>query len=201
MFMLKDPNLRGAHLFLAVGLRNATVLPESMVLRGVHKLELRVLQMWRPHCLDVLSSSLASRKANASAMPILIARMAERNMHLRRAGCAVLVVSYADLLWRPRRTISRIEDFLPCGVQLRRDFVPKLGRDVYPGNKWKMNFTRVQFAKSHPAQSLGYNLTTSSCNLPGRPSQSRASLAAAASDPKGFEHVFSDPARYMLTLS
>ena len=154
-----------AHLALTSGLRSSGLRhPESMLKRGIRRLEVLVVQMWRPHCLDRLSSAISSGRANASHMPVLVAFMAEHNMQLRKAGCAVLVVSFADLLWQPHRSVLRMQRFLPFGLRLRGDFLPVVGRDVFPGNHWKVNRTVAEYASAHPAESVGCDQTSRLCN-------------------------------------
>ena len=51
----------------------------------------------------------------------------------------VLVVSYADLLWRQQRTLARLR--FPARLQndLSPSFVPRLDHDVFKGNHWKVH--------------------------------------------------------------
>ena len=47
---------------------------------------------------------------------------------------------------------------MPCGALrgITTDFEPVLGRDVFPGNHWKVQGTVLGFARAHPPRSLGY---------------------------------------------
>ena len=159
----------GSQDFIAETSRN---LPREMVTQGVTSLRLSILQMWRPLCLANLSSHF--RKKNSSLQEKLVreeARLIEASAQehhaFRAAGVNVLLVSYADLLWRPQIVVRRLSSkLLPGGLLngVNFNFQPKLGRDIFPGNKWKVQGSLSSFAEANPPATLGYDLKSRSCS-------------------------------------
>jgi hypothetical protein len=147
--LLKDPMMR----------MTTAPLPLRMVEAGIRRLAPFVVQMWWPPCLLPLSRRFVAAYADPPRVEQRIhERLAARHRELRAAGVPVLLVSYADLLWRPNRTLARLKAFVPCGALrgITTDFEPVLGRDVFPGNHWKVQGTVLGFARAHPPRSLGY---------------------------------------------
>ena len=104
---------------------------------GVTSLRLSIVQVWRPLCLANLSSHFI-RMVNEEGEHAAVefdANWIEKGVYahraFREAGVNVLLLSYADLLWRPDVVLQRLRSFLPGellhGVHF--DFEPKLGRD------------------------------------------------------------------------
>lgn len=79
-------------------------------------------------------------------------------------GERVLVINYADLLWRGNDTIARLQRFLPCAGPLDITYVPQLGIDVFEGNTWKVEGSVRDYARKYdPVKHCGYNVDTGSC--------------------------------------
>eukprot|EP00415_Alexandrium_ostenfeldii_P002296 UN2296 len=59
--------------------------------------------------------------------------------YLAGIGAPVLVVSFADLIWRPDYTLRRLPAFVPCLHQLDINYSPRAhkGTDIFPENRWK----------------------------------------------------------------
>ena len=77
----------------------------------------------------------------------------------------IVVISYADLLWRRSRTLQRLQDFVPEAGQLMTDYEPQLGVDHFPKNQLKTRGTVAEFARLHPPASLGYDVVSQSCAI------------------------------------
>ena len=93
--------------------------------------------------------------------------------YLRRAGTPVLLLSYADLLWRTQYTTDRLLRFLPCAASLNASYTVQLGRDYFDftthtrsggSNRWKARGTVADFGASHPPESVGYSLVERRCD-------------------------------------
>lgn len=77
---------------------------------------------------------------------------------------SVLVISYADLLWRQPYTLARLRAFLPeAASDLHTDFVPRLGVDYFPENYLKVHGTVAQYGEMHPSASVGYDPSEATC--------------------------------------
>lgn len=146
-------------------------LPAPMLDAGVTSLRLSIVQVWRPLCLANLSSHFI-RMVNEEGEHAAVefdANWIEKGVYahraFREAGVNVLLLSYADLLWRPDVVLQRLRSFLPGellhGVHF--DFEPKLGRDIFPGNHLKVHGSLTSFGKEHPPISLDYDLKRSMC--------------------------------------
>ena len=139
-------------------------LPLSMGQAGIQRLTHYVVQMWWPTCLLPLTKTFLVNQEEKHLMDPYVTEqtmhksMATRHRALRAAGVPVLLISYADLLWRPDRTLSRLRSFVPCTAldRVSTDAELMMGLDVFPGNKWKVNGTVRGFASRHPPSSLGY---------------------------------------------
>jgi len=68
------------------------------------------------------------------------------------AGVKNIVLNLADLLWRPAQSVERLKGFLPCvaGRGFDTGFVPVLGRDIFPENKFKVHGSIRSCVKAEP---------------------------------------------------
>lgn len=172
----------GSQDFIAAAVKED--MPPKMLAAGVTSLRLSIVQMWRPLCLANLSSHFRHLPF-LSKEAARIADGARSHRAFRAAGVNVVLVSYADLLWRPRAVLQRLRspDFLPGGLLdgINLEFVPRRGRDIFAGNQWKVHETLINYAAAHPAASLGYNLERRSCsNTTATAALSAAYFRAAA---------------------
>ena len=139
------------------GLR-AAPLPQRFVQLGVRRLTIKVVLMWRPWCLALLSSTARkSQSKNYTRWAIdelvhLNSAFAARHRALTAAGVPCLVISYSDLLFRFDDTARRLKGFLPCLGKLNNSFVPVLGRDIFPGNQWKVRGSVASFSLKWQAE-------------------------------------------------
>eukprot|EP00310_Coccolithus_braarudii_P002706 CAMPEP_0183378638 /NCGR_PEP_ID=MMETSP0164_2-20130417/125020_1 /TAXON_ID=221442 /ORGANISM="Coccolithus pelagicus ssp braarudi, Strain PLY182g" /LENGTH=203 /DNA_ID=CAMNT_0025556207 /DNA_START=538 /DNA_END=1149 /DNA_ORIENTATION=+ len=148
-------------------------MAESQALATPHRIS--QVQMWRPWCLARLSNRrVPSLNASTRMEPWPglatetsqeLESMAARNAALRAARLPVIMLSYAELLWWPQRTLARLQDFMPCGhlLDLSTHFVPVMNVDIFKGNHWKVQGSLDSFAKSHPPGSCGYANASRSC--------------------------------------
>ena len=135
-------------------------LPREMLAAGVRSLRLNIVQMWRPWCL-----------ANMSKHHRVVdeAKLFEQQVSLyrafRAAGVNVLLLSYADVLWRTPTVLERLRSFLPDGrlAGVHPDFLPTLGRDIFPDNLWKARGTLSSFARANPPSTFGYDADRLAC--------------------------------------
>ena len=126
--------------------------------------------MWKPLCLEGLSHTFNNNfnkdPANALDARIrLVERAAELVRWANRVGARMVVLNYADLLWRPGVISARLKALLPCvaGVEFDARWTPKLTVDVYPRNFLKTNGSAFTYGKAHPPASQCYNLSASAC--------------------------------------
>jgi len=77
----------------------------------------------------------------------------------------VMVLSYADLLFRPAYALERLQDFLPEAGLLDIAFRPKLGVDIFPQNEWKAEGSVADYAREHTPESVGYDTRTRTCTI------------------------------------
>jgi len=128
-------------------------IPPPMVHQNIDRLQVKVIVMWRPWCLASLSGHARQEMArNYSAwadkeLVRLNSKFVTRHRGLVDAGVPVLVIAYSDLLFRGQTTVGRLQQFLPCLGKLDRSFVPRIGRDIFPGNKWKVEGSVADFSR------------------------------------------------------
>lgn len=143
-------------------------LPSKMRAAGVSSLRLNVIEMWRPSCL----ANISHHRYNLHNKEVVLINETEKHESqaksyrgLRSAGVNVLLLSYADVLWRTPAVLQRLRSFLPGGTLagIRADFQPILGRDFFPGNKWKVDGTIESYAKAHPPSRFGYDVQRREC--------------------------------------
>lgn len=170
---------------------SSSPLPESMVRMSIRALDLRLVIMWRPWCLSVLSSHARDEMAYdyyVWAHNEFIKRNARHAHHHRFLttlgtpawssdfGAAspnarlvssrlypTLVVSFADLLWRPQYTLQRLESFMPELGTLNAGYVPRLNIDYFPENRLKVHGTVQAYGEAHPPPTLGYDPEAREC--------------------------------------
>ena len=127
--------------------------------------------MWRPWCLAQLSKhakntmSKSPERWQRNELEIDRAFVA-RHKALVKMNVSVLVVSYADLLWRQDRTVMRVQEFLPCAGRLSTSFVPQPGVDYFEANHIKVQGSIREFGHSASAERLGYNRSSHTCTVP-----------------------------------
>merc|ERR1719162_1289383 len=93
----------------------------------------------------------------------LLETQVRAHRYLRKQGVPIIVVSMADLIWRPSRTTKRMRHFMPCLGKLDADFEPTLGKEVLPSNMWKARGSVKTFGMQVDPHSLGYNLPRNTC--------------------------------------
>lgn len=148
----------------------SSALPESLTKEGVSKIEVIYLLLWRPPCLSELSSHAKEFiRQGGKAQYIedetqLLTLQMQAHQYLRQIGEPVLVINYADLLWRTDYVTQRVEEFMPCLGSLDADYIPKKGSDVFPGNQWKIQDGTIrEFGAKHESSSMGYDLMAGTC--------------------------------------
>jgi len=150
----------------------ASRLPTRMHVAGIRALEPRVIMLWRPWCLAMLSThaleAVHTRGRTSWATEELqaVAKLASKHRSLTGTlGVRVLVVSFADLLWDGNTTAARVQAFLPELGALDLTYTPKMGVDIFPGNGWKPPGSEplLAFSRAHPPNKLGYDDVTRRC--------------------------------------
>lgn len=135
-------------------------LPEQMTSHGVERLVVRFILMWRPLCLRAIASFDPPYEREVRKLET----QAASHRELSAMGVPVLVVNYADLLWRTDRTQRRINSYFPCMQPVDLDYTPRLGVDIWEENDWKARGTVRAFGKRHPPQECcRYNLAEGHC--------------------------------------
>jgi len=146
------------------GVLRARLPPKLRNKHGVKHLDTIYVLMWRPVCLGVLSSHLEQEEKKELDY---LQRLVDAHRYLTRIGVPVLVINYADLVWRPELTLRRLSSFLPCLGQLDIDFVPREGKDVFRGNKWKVSGSVREFGRRvDPERCCDYSVEQRRCTKP-----------------------------------
>mmetsp|Transcript_68884 Transcript_68884/g.149908 ORF Transcript_68884/g.149908 Transcript_68884/m.149908 type:complete len:400 (+) Transcript_68884:86-1285(+) len=165
----KTPNLHKAFLREGDGIMHAN-LPSHMTRIGIKRLDLAYVLLWRPICLLELSEH--GRACVAENTPAECARIElvvlESLVHSHRAavnkGAKISVVNMADLIWRPHRTATRLQEFLPCLGELDVDFTPTLNVHVFSKNRWKAQGSVRSFGeRTNATNCCGYNTAFQQC--------------------------------------
>mmetsp|Transcript_66720 Transcript_66720/g.145505 ORF Transcript_66720/g.145505 Transcript_66720/m.145505 type:complete len:391 (+) Transcript_66720:58-1230(+) len=151
-----------------------TPVPKKLKREGVTFLQPRYILMYRPLCLWALSTKAAAfveKEARRHAQKELrhLEHLAEIHKHFKKLGRAPLVISYADLLWNPDFTQLRVEHYLPCLGSLDMDFLPKLGRDIFPKNEFKVSVGIRSFGEHiDPKECCNYQVGSPASSTKGR---------------------------------
>jgi len=136
-------------------------MPSKMVNHGIRHLQRAFVFMWTPICVRALTMSHHPHIENEAEEQLRLVSLLKM---YTSAGWPVLVISYADLLWKTDDTKKRLETFLPCVGSLDVGFIPKKGVDIFPANKFKTTGTIKSFGrKTDPWECCGYRLKTSRC--------------------------------------
>lgn len=145
----------------------AATLPANFQKHGITELKLGYIMQWRPICLAKLSSHFkSSTERDAKDAELFeLERMEDlvRWHKFIQNKEKILVVNYANLLWKSTETIHALERKFPELGTLDANFVPQMGRDVFPDNGWKVDGSVVEFGMNIPPESVGYSLKTGSC--------------------------------------
>jgi len=198
----KSPNLWRHVRSVVAGVQATIPLPLRMRKVGIGALTLQVVLLWRPWCLAPLSSHASQAMQHDGVGQFLerehevLKKLAARHRDLSETLGAerVLAVSFADLLWSPDATLSRMQAFLPALGALDLAYEARLHVDVFPANAWPTNGPLADFASAHPPSALGYDAEARACvDEPKRDfgTQGRAEAFAAheylrrVSDPSG----------------
>lgn len=141
-------------------------LPDKMLQAGIRRLDAAYIMMWRPTCLGFLAghSEKWSTKQFAMRMLAVLRQLVEVHKLVRTMGLPILVICQGDLLWDAGATLRRIESFLPCLHSVTNDFVPTLGKDVFPGNQWKVDGSLKTYSESIKPESIGYDVRSRNCS-------------------------------------
>jgi hypothetical protein len=138
---------------------------------GIRKVLPAYIIMWTPLCVMSIQKRSRTAMLGPNARNFLqteiwnLQRMKQQHEALLKSGIPVLVISYADLLFREAYTLGRMNEFLPCaGGKMNVDFIPRLGVDVFPENRWKVRGTVHEFSAGlNPTDCCGYDVMESKC--------------------------------------
>lgn len=164
---------------MTAGIRAAT-LPTSMTSIGITGLKLKMVLLWRPWCLGLLSSHTREKIADLKKEfgeaegfdrwlineHNLAENMVSKHAHLESLGAEILVVSYADLIWDSESTIKRLEAFVPELGTLNANYIPTQGGphpDIYKGNRWKVDGSLAEYGRTNDPSRFGYSLQEKEC--------------------------------------
>jgi hypothetical protein len=151
-------------------------LPGPFTAAGIAALNPVVVIMWSPPCvLNHLSSHAHKAGTNGRAFQkissefyVAMASFHRKQVLLRgnsTSAPAAIVVNYADLLWQRSRVLARVLEAVPClGNNLNPNYIPRVGVDVHPENKFKPRGSLATYAKNHdPVDCCGYNVSKGTC--------------------------------------
>lgn len=139
----------------------AAKLPEKFKAEGISTLKLQYILLWRPVCLARLSKHFNQAEDEEREL-----RMFEQSVQAHKylvQNASVIVVSIADLMWRPTSTALRLQTYLPNVETLDPEFVPQLGTDVFESNRWKADGSVAEFGRSVDPGTIGYSVVDASC--------------------------------------
>lgn len=132
----------------------AVSLPSALTSIGIQELKLGYVLMWRPICLSNLSSysiknieKYGHKVWAEKEMGVLQDHVNQLN-YMDSQGLSVLVVNFANLIWKPWATRDRLQNFLPCLGELNMNHVPTLGDQLYPGNLFKAKVSVSEYGQS-----------------------------------------------------
>jgi len=136
-----------------------TGVPRDLASQGVTRVRWAVVIMYRPWCMWSMSRHATSdrgvnRSAWASTTLFELEDLAATHRELRRRNVPVLVMSYAQLLWRPWSVERRAAVFAPCVGALNLSFVPRLGIDVFEENELKVDGSIRSYGASVPPETF-----------------------------------------------
>lgn len=150
-------------------------LPDKFIESGIDGVDFAYVLMWRPVCLSWLSSHartlLEAGNKTGLAMEELdvFEDLVDSYQYLTNRSHPVLVLSLADVLWNSERAQQRLMEFIPCVGELDFDFVPELGRDIFPENFWKADGSVKAFGASVDAnECCGYSIWDGICSPDGK---------------------------------
>lgn len=137
-------------------------MPDALADLGVKTVKPVYAIMWTPLCVRKLSND--THLPDAESEVSTLEKLKEQHAALIEKNEPVIVISYADLLWRTDETVARLQKFLPCVGTLDADYVPVLGRDVFPENKFKARGSVRKFGESNdPTSCCGFDVMMHSC--------------------------------------
>ena len=142
---------------------HSAVLPSAMIQNHVRRLSLAYTLMWTPLCLRQFNSPKPDHFFDWNAEIQLLGELKKAHEILTLRNATLLVISYADLLWNPRKVVQRLDRFLPCASPFCYDVLPKKGVDVYRGNGFKVSQSTYEFGKLHPPEMYGYDVVQQEC--------------------------------------
>eukprot|EP00039_Didymoeca_costata_P013066 m.193209 g.193209 ORF g.193209 m.193209 type:complete len:405 (-) comp15664_c0_seq5:1740-2954(-) len=126
--------------------------------------------VWRPFCLYRLSShtrALAKDKGDAFAVNkelSILKLLLESAMKMRENQAPVLIVNYAELIWKPEVAEKRLHKFFECLPKgFNMSFVPHMGRDAFKSNKWKPKGSVQGFGEKKHPDNFGFSLADMVC--------------------------------------
>jgi hypothetical protein len=147
--------------------------------------------MWRPICLTTISSHFqlqmkhighdgknfpppGSHFVKVTESPHFkalqceldtIARTVQIVKWAKRVGARMVLINYADVLWKPETAIARLKALLPCITRPGFNTVwkPKFNRDVFKGNNWKVKESIAKYSSKHQPYQSCYDLEAGRC--------------------------------------
>mmetsp|Transcript_94313 Transcript_94313/g.148363 ORF Transcript_94313/g.148363 Transcript_94313/m.148363 type:complete len:390 (+) Transcript_94313:60-1229(+) len=142
-------------------------MPTVFADMGINNVKRAYIIMWTPLCVRKLAKSpLNPRfgKSGAESEVGTLEQLKELHTSLLDSNKKVIVISYADLLWRPKETAARLVKFLPCAKGFDGSFVPEKGVDVFNGNLWHVHGSTSTYGEKHDsAECCGYNIEKRVC--------------------------------------
>mmetsp|Transcript_15931 Transcript_15931/g.32645 ORF Transcript_15931/g.32645 Transcript_15931/m.32645 type:complete len:362 (+) Transcript_15931:32-1117(+) len=147
-------------------------LPSPFIAAGISAVNPVVVIMWSPPCvLNRLSSHAHKAGTNGRAFRkisdefSIVAAAFHQKLALSSSVSTGVVVNYADLLWQRGRLLTRLVEAVPClGSHLNGNYVPRIGVDIFPENKFKPRGSVASFSRNHdPVDCCGYNVSMGTC--------------------------------------
>jgi hypothetical protein len=117
------------------------------------------IMMWRPICLGALSSHRLTEEKELWMFETLVAG----HKYLLEQGERVVVVNIADLMWRPSKSAWHLYKQIPDLGVLDMEYVPKIGKDIFPENMWKVDKSVAEFGRAADPDKLNYSVHEALC--------------------------------------
>eukprot|EP00465_Bigelowiella_longifila_P011689 CAMPEP_0185278016 /NCGR_PEP_ID=MMETSP1359-20130426/59994_1 /TAXON_ID=552665 /ORGANISM="Bigelowiella longifila, Strain CCMP242" /LENGTH=212 /DNA_ID=CAMNT_0027872351 /DNA_START=267 /DNA_END=905 /DNA_ORIENTATION=- len=153
-------------------------LPQEFRNANIRKVEPVVIILWRPHCLRVLSSSIHWYTLDRHLQDLR--RWIKIKSETASRGIPTFVLNFGDMLFNQvafRKNLNKVQ----CMGNIDFDFVPRLYRDVWPGNHYKIGGSIADYvehleSRNLGARHLGFNESTGTCNQKAAANKTNAEM-------------------------
>lgn len=139
-------------------------MPSALASVGVTKLKPAYVIMWTPFCVRHLyKRTFTSRywtDDDAEAEVVSLQKLKDEHAELLNNNLPVVVISFADLLWKSDKALTKLERFLPCAGKLDASYEPS-----EKGSKFHVSGSiKAYGSANNPQDCCGFDLESATCN-------------------------------------